>query len=417
MTLRFAASSGGTSSGLVAGVVVGVVCLIVLVAVVLVIIRRRRSQLKVDPRIVQRAQSVSVQSYDADEQDFKEVGAALSGSEMEGRLRKESFYGFMADNPAYAAPGANSYDQLSRHSAGYQSVQARAPYDVLVPDSTRPEVAPAQVDKSLINAATYGTAASETFGFTEPATRNQRYSSVNKAKSEYSDLLAHQPEQQHAPQVLYKDVLTVGVLRSPSLGLGPNPAYNDRVQDTAPEYMTVQLVPGKESRIPQGYELLPNYIEISGHIYREVPQAANAGHEHPSYIEVALLDSHHPLGADYLVPSSSSKPPPSYEQVVINSNVPAWFRNARTSVLQTMRLAALASIKLTRATAEALLDASQPPGTYFVRRNTKRQHALVLTLRRDASTVKHMEVCPRVIPMRVGVTHACRLITTSLAAL
>jgi hypothetical protein len=83
----------------------------------------------------------------------------------------------------------------------------------------------------------------------------------------------------------------------------------------------------------------------------------------------------------------------AYTEVSLMPQTPAWFRNARPSVVHTARLAAFLTVRLSRTEAEALLTPAMPAGMYLLRRSTKKRDALVLTLKTGPGAVKHMEVC------------------------
>ena len=83
----------------------------------------------------------------------------------------------------------------------------------------------------------------------------------------------------------------------------------------------------------------------------------------------------------------------SYVEVTPELQGPRWFSSARGSILQTARLAFFLSVKLSRTTAEAMLAAASPPGTFLLRRSTRRGNAFVLTFKDSPTTVKNMEVC------------------------
>ena len=89
-----------------------------------------------------------------------------------------------------------------------------------------------------------------------------------------------------------------------------------------------------------------------------------------------------------LVPSDA---PPAYTQH--SSHLPSWFQNADPIVVNAARLAAFISIKLSKVTSEAMFTHDTPLGTYMIRRNNKRQGALVLTLKSSWSdSIRHIEV-------------------------
>ena len=97
----------------------------------------------------------------------------------------------------------------------------------------------------------------------------------------------------------------------------------------------------------------------------------------------------------YDAPYSSAPPSTLTMSAELQSDTraPAWFRNARPSVVHTARLAAFLTVRLSRTEAEALLTPAMPSGMYLLRRSTKKRDALVLTLKTGPGAVKHMEVC------------------------
>ena len=78
---------------------------------------------------------------------------------------------------------------------------------------------------------------------------------------------------------------------------------------------------------------------------------------------------------------------------------PQWFHDAAPLVLQTARLATFLSIKLDRASTDALLK-PQPAGSFIVRRSNRNPtHALVLSLKLPDGRVTHLDVqCDLAVP-------------------